>query len=51
MTDTTEHNKDHLIRGLTASVYGVTPKNIDDDGIDLSDFATTLIFQAETKLN
>lgn len=38
MTDTAEHNKDHLIRELTASDYGVAPKNIDDDGIDLSDF-------------
>ena len=46
MTDTTEHNKDNLIRGLTASVYGVTPKNIDDDGIDLSDFCEDLDFSS-----
>lgn len=46
MTDTTEHNKDHLIRGLTASVYGVTPKNIDDDGIDLSNFCKDLDFSS-----
>ena len=46
MTDTTEHNKDHLIRELTASVYGVTPKNIDDDGIDLSDFSKDLDFSS-----
>ena len=46
MTDTTEHNKDHLIRGLTESVYGVVPKNIDDDGIDLSDFRKDLDFSS-----
>ena len=46
MTDTTEHNKDHLIRELTASVYGITPKNIDDDGIDLSDFRKELDFSS-----
>ena len=46
MTDTTEHNKDHLIRGLAASVYGVVPKNIDDDGIDLSDFCKDLDFSS-----
>ena len=46
MTDTTEHNKDHLIRELTASVYGITPKNIDDDGIDLSDFRKDLDFSS-----
>ena len=46
MTDTTEHNKDYLIRGLTASVYGVIPKNIDDDGIDLSDFCKDLDFSS-----
>lgn len=46
MTDTTEHNKDHLIRELTASVYGVVPKNIDDDGIDLSDFRKDIDFSS-----
>lgn len=46
MTDTTEHNKDHLIRVLTASVYGVVPKNIDDNGIDLSDFCEDLDFSS-----
>lgn len=46
MTDTNEHNKDHLIRELTASVYGVIPKNIDDDGIDLSDFCNDLDFSS-----
>ena len=46
MTDTTEHNKDHLIRELTASVYGITLKNIDDDGIDLSDFRKDIDFSS-----
>ena len=46
MTDTTEHNKDHLIRELAASVYGVVPKNIDDDGIDLSDFRKDIDFSS-----
>lgn len=46
MTDTTEHNKDHLIRELTASVYGVVPKNIDDDGIDLTDFCKNVDFSS-----
>lgn len=46
MTDTTEHNKDHLIRELTESVYGVVPKNIDDDGIDLSNFCKDLDFSS-----
>ena len=46
MTDTTEHNKDHLIRELTESVYGVVPKNIDDDGIDLSDFRKDIDFSS-----
>ena len=46
MTDTTEHNKDHLIRELTESVYGVVPKNIDNDGIDLSDFRKDIDFSS-----
>ena len=46
MTDTTEHNKDHLIRELTESVYGVVPQNIDDDGIDLSDFRKDIDFSS-----
>lgn len=46
MIDMTEHNKDHLIRELTESVYGVVSKNIDDDGIDLSDFRKDLDFSS-----
>ena len=50
MTDTTEHNKDNLIRELTASVYGVSPENIDEDGIDLSDFCKDLDFSSGNKV-
>lgn len=52
MIDATEHTKEHLIRELVASIYGVIPNSITDDGLDLSEFHRNIDFSSgnETEL-